>query len=73
MKKIVLVFIVFFLFNISTYSQCSMCRAVAKSSQQGGSSIANGLNSGILYLMSFPYILLFFGLIYLYYRQQTSN
>ena len=73
MKKIVLVLIVFFLFNMSIYSQCSMCRAVAESSQQGGSSIANGLNSGILYFMSFPYILLFCGLIYLYYRQQTLN
>jgi hypothetical protein len=39
-------------------AQCSMCRAVAESSQQGGSSIAEGLNDGILYLMAIPYVLL---------------
>ena len=39
-------------------AQCSMCRAVAESSQQGGSSIAAGLNDGILYLMAIPYVLL---------------
>jgi hypothetical protein len=36
-----------------------MCKAIAESSQQGGSAIAEGLNDGILYLMAFPYILLF--------------
>ena len=39
-------------------AQCSMCRAVAESSQQGGSPIAEGLNDGILYLMAIPYVLL---------------
>ena len=38
-------------------AQCSMCRAVAER-QQGGSSIAAGLNDGILYLMAIPYVLL---------------
>lgn len=39
-------------------AQCSMCKAVAESSQDGGSSIANGLNHGIVYLMTIPYILM---------------
>lgn len=39
-------------------AQCSMCKAVAESSQDGGSSIADGLNHGIVYLMTIPYILM---------------
>ena len=39
-------------------AQCAMCKAVAETSQQGGSSVADGLNSGIVYLMFFPYLLL---------------
>lgn len=39
-------------------AQCAMCKAVAESSQEGGSSVADGLNSGIVYLMFFPYLLM---------------
>ena len=41
-----------------TWAQCSMCKAVAESSREGGSPIAEGLNDGILYLMAFPYLLM---------------
>jgi len=57
--------IVFFLGSASN-SQCAMCRIVAESSQDAGGSIANGLNTGILYLMLFPYILILIGLISIY-------
>ena len=72
MRKIQLFLISFFMCFLS-YSQCSMCRAVAESSQKHGSSIADSLNSGILYLMSFPYILLLSALIYLYFREPKTN
>ena len=32
-----------------SYSQCAMCRVVAESSQDAGGTIANSLNTGILY------------------------
>ena len=35
-------------------AQCAMCKAVVES---GDPSQAEGLNSGILYLMIFPYLL----------------
>lgn len=41
-------------------AQCAMCRANASSSLRNGSSIAKGLNTGILYLMAIPYLLLAF-------------
>lgn len=36
------------------HSQCAMCKAVVES---GDAKMAEGLNTGILYLMAFPYIL----------------
>jgi len=44
---------------------CSMCKAVVQSGESGGrifggeQAIGKGLNSGILYLMAVPYVLLF--------------
>jgi len=35
-------------------AQCAMCKAVVES---GDAEMAEGVNSGILYLMAFPYIL----------------
>lgn len=55
---------VFVLTNQLVYSQCSMCRAVVESDISGKGS---GINNGIVYLMSFPYMLvglLAIGLIY---------
>lgn len=58
LKFRLLLLLVGLLFSGLVQAQCSMCRAVAESSQQGGSAIAEGLNDGILYLMIFPYIIL---------------
>lgn len=49
-----LIFIVFILIAQINYAQCAMCKAVVES---GNASEAEGLNSGILYLMVFPYLL----------------
>lgn len=41
------------------YAQCAMCRATVESSSQSG-GIGSGLNTGILYLMALPYIIIAF-------------
>jgi len=46
--------ILFLFFIQMANAQCAMCKAVVES---GNPSEAEGLNSGILYLMVFPYIL----------------
>ncbi len=56
--KIFLLFSLMVLFSLDASSQCAMCKAIAETSQQSGSSIADGLNSGIVYLMFFPYLLM---------------
>lgn len=38
-------------------AQCSMCRRVAESNMEAGEVRGKGLNTGILYLMSVPYVM----------------
>lgn len=52
MKK--LVFFLLLLIPHITSAQCAMCKAVVES---GNASEAEGLNTGIMYLMVFPYLL----------------
>ncbi|WP_298363903.1 hypothetical protein [uncultured Lutibacter sp.] len=52
MKK--LLYISLLIFAQIANAQCAMCKAVVES---GNASEAEGLNSGILYLMVFPYLL----------------
>tara|TARA_Y100000589_G_scaffold166825_1_gene158793 strand:- start:2029 stop:2259 length:231 start_codon:yes stop_codon:yes gene_type:complete len=68
----VVCFFIFLFTMILSDAQCAMCKAVAESSQANGSGIANGLNTGILYLMSFPYILLICGFLVLYFSRKDK-
>ena len=43
-----------FFITIDTSAQCAMCKAVV---ENGGQDMAEGINSGITYLMVFPYLL----------------
>jgi len=55
------------------HAQCSMCKVTAESSiEDGKTSIALGLNTGILYLASFPYLLIGI-LIFLWYRRHKRK
>lgn len=44
-------------------AQCVMCKATTESNnaaaEDEGATVGNGINSGILYMMAIPYILLF--------------
>ncbi len=53
-------------------AQCAMCKATAQSDLEGGSGVANGLNSGIVYLMLFPYLLMG-GVAFMWYRHQHKK
>ena len=54
MKKLLFIFFLILNFN-EVYSQCSMCRAVLES--EDALETAKGINDGIIYLMTIPYIL----------------
>ncbi len=55
MKRKVVFFLVSGFFSLKVKAQCAMCRAVLESEE--GQSTAEGVNDGIMYLMSIPYIL----------------
>jgi hypothetical protein len=46
-------------------AQCAMCRASAQNS-----NIANGINSGVLYLLLFPFLVIFGGGIFWYFNKE---
>ena len=62
MKKPVLLVLItslLILFSFgSILAQCPMCKMAVESNQQNGGTSAQGLNNGILYLLSMPYILI---------------
>jgi len=53
-------------------AQCAMCRATVEANNQNKESeVGKGLNTGILYLMTIPYLLV--GTVgYVYYRYQKK-
>jgi len=54
-------------------AQCAMCRAQLETADQASANAKNtGINSGILYLMLFPYILIG-GIAYMWYRSSQKN
>jgi hypothetical protein len=67
-KRIILIvvsFIVCFLFAQNLSAQCSIC---TKTAQQLGEQPAKGLNAGIIYLASAPFLIAG----YVYYRWKKS-
>lgn len=64
-KQALFSFIVVLLFLLLPTSvveaQCAMCKAAAETSMKSNpNSMARGLNSGILYLMAVPYLMIMF-------------
>lgn len=62
MKKAMLWFVVLalvFISSVDVEAQCAMCKATAESATENvDKGIGEGLNSGIVYLMVLPYLLL---------------
>lgn len=47
--------------NAVSLAQCAMCKSTVESGSANGESMARGLNTGILYLMAIPYVILMLG------------
>ncbi|MBC7865809.1 MAG: hypothetical protein IAF38_22740, partial [Bacteroidia bacterium] len=60
MQKIKSIFFLIIFLGLGVFSsaQCAMCKAAAESSLKNGGGIERGINSGIIYLMGVPYMLL---------------
>ena len=71
-KNIILIFLITVVSNY-TSAQCAMCKAAVESNLDSGGLKGAGLNDGILYLMSIPYILMLIFAIAFYYNKKTTN
>lgn len=74
MKKILAIIIVLLLVSIvDSNAQCAMCRAsVGSNLSEGRGVIGTGINYGILYLLSTPYLLVG-GLFLVWYRSSKKE
>jgi hypothetical protein len=74
MKKILLflLFTLMLLWSNQIDAQCVMCKAVAESAQENPNG-PRGLNTGILYLMGVPYLLIFSVGFFLFRKQLLSK
>jgi hypothetical protein len=58
MRNKIFTYLIFFLLlfeSADTFAQCALCRRVAETGQNESSK--KGLNAGILYLLSIPYLM----------------
>ena len=58
--------------SIVSSAQCSLCKSTAESSLKEGNSTAKGLNTGIMYLLVMPYLLVG-GIGYWWYVQRKKE
>jgi hypothetical protein len=52
-------------------AQCPMCRMSAESNLENGGTEGRGLNTGILYLLALPYVLIG-GFVYVWYKNKKK-
>jgi len=72
-KDILLFLLIILLVNSDLFAQgCSQCRLGPSSNLEGGGNVAKGINSGILYLMLIPYMLIMSIIAYVF-RKQLSE
>ena len=71
MNRILLILLIFILSSTESFAQCSMLSAIMETDQQY--EAAKGLNRGIVYLMSIPYILVGLIIWKIYRTNKASN
>ena len=71
MNRIILILLIFVLSSTESFAQCSMLSAIMETDQQY--EAAKGLNIGIVYLMSRPYILVGLIIWKIYRTNKASN
>lgn len=59
--------------TIDLSAQCAMCKAVVETNLETGDTKGMGLNSGILYLMAFPYVAAIVFAVLYYYQNKKSK
>ena len=60
-------------FNSITIGQCAMCKAVVEANLESGDTKGAGLNDGILFLMSMPYIAVSLFALFFYLQKRKKD
>jgi hypothetical protein len=72
-KKFFILVALVLITQIDAVAQCAMCRTTVESTiSNGRSNIATGLNTGILYLLSAPYLIVG-AIAFLWFRQSKQE
>lgn len=71
MNRVIFILLIFVLSSTESFAQCSMLSAIMETDQQY--EAAKGLNRGIVYLMSIPYILVGLIIWKIYRTNKASN
>lgn len=71
MNRVILILLIFVMSSTESFAQCSMLSALMETDQQY--EAAKGLNRGIVYLMSIPYILVGLIIWKIYRTNKASN
>ena len=72
-KKLIILVALLLLTQIDAVAQCAMCRTTVESTiSNGRSNIATGLNTGILYLLAAPYLIVA-AIAFLWFRQSKQE
>ena len=66
---------VFSLLSVTANAQCAMCTINAEQGTKNGNTQAKGINSGVIYLMAIPYLLISgMGVLwYMKYRKKSAG
>ena len=71
--KLFLLSILMTCINSASNAQCAMCKAVVEANLESGDTKAAGLNDGILFLMSMPYIAVFLFALFFYLQKRKMQ
>jgi hypothetical protein len=73
MKRLVVVIFFVLISSVELLAQCAMCRSTLENNfSNGNPGIAAGINTGILYLLSMPYLAIMI-LGYLWYKSSKHD
>jgi len=70
--KILITLFLVLITAVSLTAQCPMCRIAAESNLENGGSAGAGLNTGILYMLSMPYLIVA-ALGFIWYRNRKTD
>jgi hypothetical protein len=71
LRGLSLAFALMLIANIEAIAQCPMCRMSLESNLKNGGTAGSGMNAGILFLLSTPYLLVG-GIAYVWFRNKKS-